>query len=351
MCIILPFFGRISCGPSSSPHAMPCHAMTTSHDHQPPRLGGALRSHQHSRSDLDEVRDRPTAQPTLWDPSSWGASPAQSPVKGSMKGSESPLTVVAAEDMPGSIGSPGARSPPAKREREVPPDPEAPMLHQILEQLYTSLKAWETSVKSNTSLTGHFLPDRDYRQEERAVNVASIAFEEFHAKLGHLAARPGRCKHLGFPAWDRKGQKSFMQRLGASMSQDDGQKAIVRGNELLRALEGLSPWADAKKIQDQPWGERRCHRPTVTFKEMALVIGCHGPGRPTTGNPQFLRQELLQLRQEYFLDVKWDPERSRFSCDSARWGLRCEVSELTWQRRRLLRHWLMHSLIAKSAHG
>lgn len=61
-------------------------------------------------------------------------------------------------------------------------------LHQILEQLYTSLKAWETSVKSNTSLTGHFLPDRDYRQEERAVNVASIAFEEFHAKLGHPAA-------------------------------------------------------------------------------------------------------------------------------------------------------------------
>lgn len=61
-------------------------------------------------------------------------------------------------------------------------------LHQILEQLYTSLKAWETSVKSNTSLTGHFLPDRDYRQEERAVNVASIAFEEFHVKLGHLAA-------------------------------------------------------------------------------------------------------------------------------------------------------------------
>ena len=46
----------------------------------------------------------------------------------------------------------------------------------------------------------------------------------------------------------------------------------VRGQELLQALEGLSPW-DAKKIQ-----------------------------------------ELLRLRQDYFLDMKWDPERSRFSC-------------------------------------
>ena len=59
-------------------------------------------------------------------------------------------------------------------------------LHQVLEQLYLALKAWESSVKASTSLTGAFQPDRDYRQEERAVNVASIAFEEFHAKLGHL---------------------------------------------------------------------------------------------------------------------------------------------------------------------
>ena len=50
----------------------------------------------------------------------------------------------------------------------------------------------------------------------------------------------------------------------------------VRGQELLQALEGLSPWADAKKIQ-----------------------------------------ELLRLRQDYFLDTKWDPERSRFSCPLA----------------------------------
>eukprot|EP00435_Cladocopium_sp_Y103_P076305 s33_g89.t1 len=245
-------------------------------------LGGALRSHQHSRSDLDENERRndrgrtaPTAQ-TLWDPSNWGASSgAQSP----MKGSESPLTVVAAEDMPGSPGrsSPQQRamSPKGRHEKGVQ-DPEAPMLHQVLEQLYSALKAWEASVKASTSLTGAFLPDRDYRQEERAVNVASIAFEEFHAKLG---------------------QKSFMQRLGAGMSQDDDQRAMVRGQELLQALEGLSPWADAKKIQ-----------------------------------------ELLRLRQDYFLDMKWDPERSRFSCaelflqlvhDKQRWP-EAEVLAMRW---------------------
>jgi hypothetical protein len=61
-------------------------------------------------------------------------------------------------------------------------------LHQVLEQLYTALKAWEASVKASTYLTGAFLPDRGYRQEERAVNAASIAFEEFHAKLGHAVA-------------------------------------------------------------------------------------------------------------------------------------------------------------------
>ena len=102
------------------------------------RLGGALRSHQHSRSDLDDNERRsdpdrargaaaPTAQ-TLWDPSSWGASSpgAQSP----MKGSESPLTVVAAEDMPGSPGRLSPRravSPKGKQEKGVQ-DPEAPML-------------------------------------------------------------------------------------------------------------------------------------------------------------------------------------------------------------------------------
>ena len=59
-------------------------------------------------------------------------------------------------------------------------------LHQVLEQLYTALKAWEGSVKASTTLTGSFQPDRDYRQDERAVNVASIAFEEFHAKLGDV---------------------------------------------------------------------------------------------------------------------------------------------------------------------
>lgn len=249
-------------------------------------LGGALRSHQHSRSDLDDNERRsdpdrargaaaPTAQ-TLWDPSSWGASSpgAQSP----MKGSESPLTVVAAEDMPGSPGRLSPRravSPKGKQEKGVQ-DPEAPMLHQVLEQLYTALKAWEASVKASTSLTGAFLPDRGYRQEERAVNVASIAFEEFPAKLG---------------------QKSFMQRLGAGMSQDDDQRAMVRGQELLQALEGLSPWADAKKIQ-----------------------------------------ELLRLRQDYFLDSKWDPERSRFSCaelflqlvhEKQRWP-EAEVLALRW---------------------
>ena len=92
-----------------------------------------MRSHQHSRSDLNEPREK-RASASMWDPSSWGAtSDAQSP----MKGSESPLTVVAAEDLPGSPEahrSPvregkwdrsqrGARSP----ERGMQ-DPDAPML-------------------------------------------------------------------------------------------------------------------------------------------------------------------------------------------------------------------------------
>lgn len=62
----------------------------------------------------------------------------------------------------------------------------------------------------------------------------------------------------------------------------------VRGQELLQALEGLSPWADAKKIR-----------------------------------------ELLRLRQDYFLDTKWDPERSRFSCPLAE-GIRLGLGD--WGR-------------------
>lgn len=237
-------------------------------------LGGALRSHQHSRPDLND--GSPQAVPTAWDPQSWGAASDKSP----MKGSESPLTVVA-EDMPGSPNyrsSPRARSPaPRSPEKgKSVPDPEAQMLHQVLEQLYTALKAWESSVKASTTLTGSFQPDRDYRQDERAVNVASIAFEEFHAKLG---------------------QRTFMQKLGGGMGQEDDQRALVRGNELLKTLDGFSPWADGQKIQ-----------------------------------------ELLRLRQEYFLDVRWDPERSRFSCaelflqlvsDKKRWP-EAEILAIRW---------------------
>ena len=43
-----------------------------------------------------------------------------------------------------------------------------------------------TEVKASTSLTGSFQADRDYKQEEQAVDAASIALEEFHAKLGHF---------------------------------------------------------------------------------------------------------------------------------------------------------------------
>lgn len=84
-----------------------------------------MRSHQHSRPDLND--GSPQAVPTAWDPQSWGAASDKSP----MKGSESPLTVVA-EDMPGSPNyrsSPRARSPaPRSPEKgKSVPDPEAQM--------------------------------------------------------------------------------------------------------------------------------------------------------------------------------------------------------------------------------
>lgn len=101
-----------------------------------PRLGGALRSHQHSRPDLNE--EAPVAavpQAPLWDPQSWGATSDKSP----MKGSESPLTVVAEDP-----GSPNYRSSPGRARSPAPmspekgksaPDPEAQMLRKP--QLYS----------------------------------------------------------------------------------------------------------------------------------------------------------------------------------------------------------------------
>ena len=84
----------------------------------------------------------------------------------------------------------------------------------MLEQLHVALKAWEASVKASTSLAGSFRPLRDYRQEEQAVNAASVAFEEYHLKLG-------------------KGL----------------QDAVTKGNQVLKTLERVSPW-DAKRIQE-----------------------------------------------------------------------------------------------------
>lgn len=213
---------------------------------------------QYSRSDL-EAEDR--ASPGGREDRPWGVTTWSSP-KQSPMGSDSPVTLVEA----GSVGSgsppiqhrdrarvaaPSPLSKDGKEGKERSIDPEAALLHQILEQLYTALKNWEASVKSSTTLAGTFQPDRDYRQEEQAVNVASVAFEEFHAKLG---------------------QKSFLQRLGGGFSEEEN-RALTRGNQLLKALDGVSPWSDANKIE-----------------------------------------ELLQLRAEYFVDSKWDPERLRFSC-------------------------------------
>lgn len=95
----------------------------------------------------------------------------------------------------------------------------APRLHQVLEQLYTALKAWESSVKASTTLTGSFQPDRDYRQDERAVNVASIAFEEFHAKLGDVETNFCACQvvmvqhegmQVGYRTWKHRIQQRFL---------------------------------------------------------------------------------------------------------------------------------------------
>ena len=101
-----------------------------------PRLGGALRSHQHSRPDLNE--EAPVAavpQAPLWDPQSWGATSDKSP----MKGSESPLTVVAEDPgSPNYRSSPGRARSPAPRSPEKgksAPDPEAQMLRKP--QLYS----------------------------------------------------------------------------------------------------------------------------------------------------------------------------------------------------------------------
>ena len=77
-----------------------------------------------------------------------------------------------------------------------------------------ALKAWEASVKASTSLAGSFRPEKDYRQEEQAVNAASVALEEYHFKLG----------------------KSL-------------QDGVTKGNQLLKTLERVSPW-DAKRIQE-----------------------------------------------------------------------------------------------------
>ncbi|CAK9073369.1 unnamed protein product [Durusdinium trenchii] len=243
-------------------------------------LGGTR--NQYSRSDL-EAEDR--ASPGGREDRPWGVTTWSSP-KQSPMGSDSPVTLVEA----GSVGSgsppiqhrdrarvaaPSPLSKDGKEGKERSIDPEAALLHQILEQLYTALKNWEASVKSSTTLAGTFQPDRDYRQEEQAVNVASVAFEEFHAKLG---------------------QKSFLQRLGGGFSEEEN-RALTRGNQLLKALDGVSPWSDANKIE-----------------------------------------ELLQLRAEYFVDSKWDPERLRFSCaelflqlvsDKRKWP-EAEVLALRW---------------------
>jgi len=100
-------------------------------------------------------------------------------------------------------------------------------LHHILEQLHAALTAWEAAVKARTSLTGYFDPHAEggCRREEQAVELASVAFEDFRAGLG---------------------QQGIMKRLGMSDSQDS---KAARAHELLQALSGYSPWS-AVKVQE-----------------------------------------------------------------------------------------------------
>eukprot|EP00931_Biecheleriopsis_adriatica_P116181 TRINITY_DN91860_c0_g1_i1.p1 TRINITY_DN91860_c0_g1~~TRINITY_DN91860_c0_g1_i1.p1 ORF type:complete len:936 (-),score=210.43 TRINITY_DN91860_c0_g1_i1:62-2869(-) len=164
-------------------------------------------------------------------------------------------------------------------------DGEAPVLHQRLEQLKVALDEWDKAVRSRTNLTGSFDASSKggTRKEELAVEMASAAFEDFRAGL--VIHKKGLLERAG-------------DALGRSRKDENTEmEAIQRGVELLRVLNGLSPWCDQRKIQ-----------------------------------------ELLGKRQEYFLDRKYDPNYTRFTCgqrfleliqDQKRWP-EAELLALRW---------------------
>ena len=158
---------------------------------------------------------------------------AQSP-----NGSESPVTVLAedAAISPGSgtwfpFGSQSGRGSRASGSRGRPLQapllsPEGPEMsvHRALDQLQAALTAWEGAVKSKTGFAGDFRGD--CRREEQAVEIASAALEDVRTSLT---------------------QEGMMKRMLGSR---DLEQSAMRGQEVLRALTGHSPWADKEKVQE-----------------------------------------------------------------------------------------------------
>eukprot|EP00930_Biecheleria_cincta_P040240 TRINITY_DN27588_c0_g1_i1.p1 TRINITY_DN27588_c0_g1~~TRINITY_DN27588_c0_g1_i1.p1 ORF type:complete len:1198 (-),score=213.36 TRINITY_DN27588_c0_g1_i1:3-3596(-) len=157
---------------------------------------------------------------------------------------------------------------------------EAPILHERLEDLNSALDAWVDAVKKNTSFGGGF-DQTGVREEEKAVQQASAAFEDFRAGLA--------------------GQKSsFFDGLTGKSPKKDAQKeseATRMAIELLHVLQGFSPWCDAAKIQ-----------------------------------------ELLRRRQTFFIDAKHDPQYLRFQCGKR--FLELVRSQQSWpEAEPLAMHW------------
>lgn len=160
---------------------------------------------------------------------------AQSP-----NGSESPVTVLAedaaispgsgtwfpfgSQQGRGSRGSRGSRGGRPLQAPLLPPEGPEMSLHRALDQLQAALTAWEAAVKSKTGFAGDLRGD--CRREEQAVEVASAAFEDVRTSLT---------------------QEGMMKRMLASRDLEQG---AMRGQEVLRALAGHSPWADKEKVQE-----------------------------------------------------------------------------------------------------
>ena len=154
---------------------------------------------------------------------------AQSP-----HGSESPVTVLA-EDATISPGGSGNWLPflgTGQASASVAPKPVLPAdgphmeVQRALDQLHAALMAWESTVKSRGGLSSGWRPDRAYRREEQAVEVASAALEDVRAKLA---------------------QEGVMRKV---LGSQDSQQGAKRGHEVLRALAGHSPWSDKARIQE-----------------------------------------------------------------------------------------------------